>query len=149
MEFIVQTIVGLLKLLGLVFVIIMPLMIALECSRRYGLLERIVKTAAPVLKKMGLGESSVFPLIAGVLFGISYGAGVLIGESRKGRISSDQAFLIAIFLGLFHAIIEDTLLFAAQGAVWWILVLPRLFLAVTITALAARLVGKKNEQTRC
>jgi len=142
-DFVVDTSLGLIKLLGLVFVIIMPLMIALEVSRGYGILERIVKRIAPAIEIVGFKKDSVFPLLAGILFGISYGAGVLIGETKKGRISGDQAFLVAVFLGLFHAVIEDTLLFVAQGAVWWILVLPRFLLAIVLTGIAARTIGRR------
>ncbi len=143
-DFAVATSLGLIKLLGMVFVIIMPLMIALEISRGYGILEKIVKGIAPAIEFLGFKKDSVFPLLAGMLFGISYGAGVLIGETKKGRIGSDQAFLVAVFLGLFHAIMEDTLLFVAQGAVWWILVLPRLLLAVIVTSIAARTIGSRS-----
>jgi spore maturation protein SpmB len=133
-EFIIQTGIGLFKLLGLVFIIVVPLLIILEIIRHYGILERVVGYLSPLTRKIGFENESVFPVIAGILFGLSYGAGVIIGETQKGRISGSQAFLIAVYLGLFHAVIEDTLLFTTQGAVWWILLGVRFAASTLITA---------------
>lgn len=137
MEFVQETALGLGKLLLLVFVIIVPLMVALELFRHYKLLEMATNFIAPVTRRLGFGPDSVFPLMAGIVFGISYGGGVLIGEARKGRIIGNQAFLVAVFLALCHAIFEDTLLFVSQGAVGWIVVVIRLAAATVITGLVA------------
>ncbi len=133
MEFTLYTALGLTRLLLLVFSIIMPLMIALELFRYYGLLGKLVKIVTPLTRRLGYQPDSVYPLLAGVIFGISYGGGVLIGESRKGNIVGQQAFLIALFLAICHAVVEDTLLFVAQGANWWILISTRLVLATLLT----------------
>jgi len=145
-EFLFQTALGLFKLLALVFAIVMPLLILLEIFRHYGILQKLVRYVSPVTREIGFRDDSVFPLIAGLLFGIAFGAGVLMGEARKGRIAGDQAFLVAVFLGLFHAIIEDTLLFVSQGAVWWILVSVRLVVALAITSTMAFWLRKKSHE---
>jgi spore maturation protein SpmB len=147
-EFIVQTGIGLFKLLGLVFIIVMPLLILLEIFRHYGLLEKLIGYISPVTRKLGFKNDSVFPVIAGILFGLSYGAGVIIGETQNGRIDSKQAFLIAVYLGLFHAIIEDTLLFTTQGAIWWILLGVRFVAATLITAVIGLYINRKNYEQR-
>ena len=136
-EFVQHTTLGLAKLLLLVFVIIVPLMVALELFRHFRLLEMTAKFVAPVTRRLGFDSASLFPLMAGIVFGISYGGGVLVGEARKGRIIGNQAFLVAVFLALCHAIFEDTLLFVSQGAIGWIVVLIRLAAAIVITGLVA------------
>lgn len=133
-DFIIQTGIGLFKLLGLVFIIVVPLLILLEIIRYHGILKKAINYISPLTRKIGFENESVFPVIAGVIFGLSYGAGVIIGETQKGRISGNQAFLIAVYLGLFHAVIEDTLLFTTQGAVWWILLGVRFVVSTAITA---------------
>ena len=146
-EFTLETLYGLIKLLALIFVIIMPLMIVLELFRNYGVLEKLTKIISPFTRRLGYEADSVFPLLAGIVFGISYGGGVLIGESRKGRIVGSQAFLVALYLSLCHAVFEDTLLFVAQGAIWWIAIFARLVTATIITgAIALWLRREKNEQ---
>ncbi|RKX18189.1 MAG: nucleoside recognition protein [Candidatus Zixiibacteriota bacterium] len=137
MEFILQTAFGLLKLMALIFIIIVPLIIILELFRSYGVLEKLTKLISPLTSRLGFEKDSVFPLLAGIVFGISYGGGVLVSEAKKGRIVGNQAFLVALFLALCHAIFEDTLIFIAQGAIWWIVVLTRVATAFMITALVA------------
>jgi hypothetical protein len=145
-EFATQTGIGLFKLLALVFAIVMPLLVLLEIIRHYGFLQKTVKYISPATRRLGFQDDSVFPLIAGIFFGLTYGAGVLLGETKKGRIVGDQAFLVAIYLALCHAIIEDTLLFTTQGAVWWILVAVRLLVASVITAAISLLLRRKNHE---
>lgn len=147
-EFIIQTGIGLFKLLGLVFIIVVPLLIILEIIRHYGILEKTIRYVSPLTNKIGFENESVFPVIAGVLFGLSYGAGVIIGETQKGRISANQAFLIAVYLGLFHAVIEDTLLFTTQGANGWILLSVRFVASTTITAFIGFWLRKRAYEQR-
>ena len=144
MSFVAQTTYGLLKLLGLVFIIIMPLLIILELTRNFGLMGKITQRFLPIMRPLGFEPNSVFPLLAGIVFGISYGGGVLIGEARKGRIAGRQAFLTAVFLSICHAVFEDTLLFVAYGAVWWICLLSRLAIASLVTALIAMWLNRKK-----
>jgi len=141
-EFGLQTAYGLVKMLLLVLSIIMPLLILLEVFREFGLIAKVASYLNPCTRLIGIKDNSVFPLLAGIIFGISYGAGVLISESKSGRISRQQAFLIAIFLAVCHAIIEDTLLFVAFGAIGWIAVTVRFSLAIIITAIAAIILKK-------
>ena len=145
-DFGLQTLLGLVKLLLLIFLIIMPLMILLELFRYLGLLERITRFTAPITERLGFKADSVFPLLAGIVFGISYGAGVLIGESKKERIVGRQAFLVAFFLALCHAIFEDTILFIAYGAVWWIATVARLTIAAAVTGIVALTLRKLRHE---
>lgn len=141
-EFTLQTALGLIRLLLLVFAIIMPLMIALELFRYYGLLARIARLLEPITRRIGFGHDSVYPLLAGIVFGISYGGGVLIGEANKGRVVKDQAFLVAVFLAICHALVEDTFLFVLQGANGWIVILTRFILAIMVTAITATMIKR-------
>ena len=146
MDFALQTLLGLVRLLILVFIIIMPLMIALELSRAFGLLKKATQAITPVISRLGFSADSVYPLLAGFIFGISYGGGVLISEADKGRIIGNQAFLIAVFLALCHAVVEDTLILTSQGAVWWIIVPARLAIAIAVTMIAVLFLRKANHE---
>ncbi|HEY3412149.1 MAG TPA: hypothetical protein VGM51_03720, partial [Armatimonadota bacterium] len=80
-----------------------------------------------------LERESVLPFWAGVILGIAYGAGLIIDATENDNFHGRQAFLVSVFLGLAHALIEDTLLFAALGAsVFWVLV-PRVAAACVLT----------------
>lgn len=118
--------------------IIIPIMIFLEAARDMKLLDRFSVRVAPALKVFGMSPESAFPLVVGIFFGISYGAGVIIEAARSGRLSWRDMFLVNIFLSACHAIIEDTALFLAVGANPLVIVLGRLIMAVIITYLVSR-----------
>ena len=144
MEFLTATLTGLFSLLLKVFLIVVPLMIVLEVSREFKALDWLTAAAYPFARRLGYKRESIYPLLAGVIFGISYGGGVLIGESQSGRISPWQMFLIALFLGMCHAVVEDTLLFASQGANGWIIIISRITLAILVVGTVSLFIKEKS-----
>ena len=130
---------GSLRLGLIVFFILIPLLIGLEFMRQTKALNWLTDKVNPATSRLGFSKEALVPLLAGFLFGISYGAGVLIPEARSKLISKQQVFLVAVFLALCHAVVEDTLLFVAVGANGWYLFFSRLILAVVFTYLIYRL----------
>ena len=127
--------------------IIVPLTVAYQVARDNRWVRRALTPYRGSLSKLGFGEAALVPLAAGIVLGIMYGAGILVQESRAGRMSPREVFLLAFFLGTCHAVIEDTLLFVVIGGNgWWILV-PRVSLAVVATAALARLGSPKQNPT--
>ena len=118
--------------------IIIPIMILLELAREKRILDHFSKKLAPALKIFGMSPEAAFPLLAGIIFGISYGAGVIIDSAKSGRISWRDMFLVNVFLAICHAMIEDTALFLAVGADPLVIIFGRLGLAVIITYLVSR-----------
>ena len=145
MEFLLDTGLGLFSLLVKVFFIVVPLMMLLEIFREFELLDRITDAVRRPAGKLGFKRDSIYPLLAGVIFGISYGGGVLIGESSAGRIKGNQNFLVALYLGLCHAVFEDTLLFASLGANGLIVLFSRLLLATVIVFAASFAIGERGD----
>jgi len=118
--------------------IIIPIMILLELAREKRILDHFSKKLAPALKIFGMSPEAAFPLLAGMVFGISYGAGVIIDSAKSGRISWRDMFLVNVFLAICHAMIEDTALFLAVGADPLVIIVGRLGLAIIITYLVSR-----------
>jgi hypothetical protein len=133
------------SLLLKVFLIVVPLMIILEISREYGALNKLTSWLHPFTRRLGMKRESIYPLIAGIIFGISYGGGVLIGESGTGLISGRQMFLVALFLGMCHSIFEDTLLFMSQGANGAVILIVRFILAIVVVYFTALLIREKGD----
>ncbi|OGC94872.1 MAG: hypothetical protein A2W25_14205 [candidate division Zixibacteria bacterium RBG_16_53_22] len=144
MEFLIDTASGLLLLLFKVFTIVVPLMIVLEVSREFKVLDRLTSAVYPLARRLGFKSESIYPLLAGIIFGISYGGGVLISESNSGRIGRNQMFLIALFLGMCHAVFEDTLLFVSQGANGLVIIVARVTLAIAVVWTASHLIREKG-----
>jgi hypothetical protein len=79
-----------------------------------------------------------------VMFGISYGAAVIVEETRNGKISKDDLEDLHLSIGINHAVIEDPLLFLPLGIhpLWlWIPRLISAFAAVHVVRLVRNLRG--------
>ncbi len=119
-------------------------MALLEVFKEFNLIEKITRPFKIPANILGFKEESIYPLLAGVIFGISYGGGILIGESNAGRIKGNQKFLIALYLGLCHAVFEDTLIFASLGANGLIVLAARLIIASIVVGVMALLMGRNE-----
>ena len=91
-----------------------------------------------IIKKYQQKVSTSFSIIAGLILGITYGAGVLLKEARSGSLSKKDILYIGTFLMICHSIIEDTLLFVIFGANYWIMVLVRIILALIVSYIAVK-----------
>src|SRR5574341_14937 len=135
---------GGLKLLGIVFVIIVPIMVISELAKAKGFFDFLADKILPHSKRIGFEKEALLPLLAGFFVGISYGAGILIREAKSGLIARKQIFLVACFLALCQAVVEDTLLFMAVGANALYFLSARFVLAVFFTYIFSLLIAKFN-----
>ncbi len=143
MGFVWETSAGLFSLLLKVFLIVVPLMVLLEIFREYKIIDKLIIPFRRPAGAIGFKQDSIYPLLAGIIFGISYGGGVLIGESASGRIKGNQKFLVALYLGLCHAVFEDTLIFMSLGANGAVVLPVRLVLATGVVFMAAIILKEK------
>jgi hypothetical protein len=70
----------------------------------------------------------------------------MIDAAENDNFGGRQAFLVSVFLGLAHALVEDTFLFVAMGAgIFWVLV-PRVVAAFVLTWACARILARIPER---
>jgi len=117
----------------LVPAIIIPLMVVLALLTDTRLLDRGVGFIQPVMQRLNLSNMVAFPLLAGLFLGIVFGSGVIISCANDGTLTKRDLILVLVFLGICHSIVEDTLIFAALGANWWVLISCRFVLATLAT----------------
>ena len=130
---------GLLNLAVKMLLILVAIFLVLEIVKRLRLLDRSLKGLNRVTNFMGFSVPAGLPLLAGIIFGIVFGAGVITGSVKEHALDKKQVLLVSVFLALCHGIIEDTGLMIVLGAnVFWITV-PRLILGVGVTWLVNRL----------
>jgi hypothetical protein len=122
-----------------IFLIVMALFLVLEFIKASGVLERSLERVNRFTRHLGLKRQSGMPLLAGFIFGIVFGASLIISSSREQQLDKRQVFLISLFLATCHGIVEDTGLFVVIGANFWWITIPRLLLAVLLTGLISRL----------
>lgn len=127
-------------------IIVFPLMIIMEIARDLNLLDWLSKLCRPITKWMGVSENSAFPLAIGLVFGLAYGAGVIIKSAQEGNLDKKSLILVSIFLACCHAVFEDTLLFVTIGANGWMLLSIRVIVAFVLTSLISRKLNIDNEE---
>lgn len=117
--------------------IVIPLMIMIQFLKDLKLIDHFSKWMAPFLKLLGMKENTSTTLAAGIVFGLAYGAGVMIQAVKEDGVSKKDLYLAFIFLVSCHAVIEDTLIFAPLGIPVWPLLVIRLSVAILLTSIVA------------
>ncbi|MGG3561092.1 nucleoside recognition domain-containing protein [Neobacillus rhizosphaerae] len=113
--------------------IVIPLMVVIQILKDLQWLNRFSKTMAPVTRTLGMKENTSTTMAAGLLFGLAYGAGVMIQAVKEDGVSKKDITLAFIFLMACHAVVEDTLIFVPLGIPVWPLFLIRLGVAILLT----------------
>lgn len=119
--------------------VLIPVMIILELLITYHIMEKIASRLTFVTKLLRLNEQSVFPLLVGIMAGITFGAGAMIEINKKSPIPERDLWTIGVLIFICHGMIETTLIFAVAGANIWAVSLGRLLIAFAAAMLAARL----------
>ncbi|HML38720.1 MAG TPA: nucleoside recognition domain-containing protein [Bacillota bacterium] len=119
--------------------ILIPLMIIVEVLMVYNVMEKVADKLQFLAGALGMQKQSIFPLLVGVVMGVTYGAGTIIEINRKTPIPKKDYVLIGIFMFICHGIIETTFIFSVAGASILALTVGRLAIAFAVTAAAARL----------
>jgi hypothetical protein len=122
--------------LGLkILVIIVGVMVLIELLKAYNLVDRCASFFAPVLGIMGLHRRTGLLWLTGALFGLVYGAAVIVEQSRELNINREEIEKLQLSIGINHAMIEDSLLFlpfVVSPVYAW---LPRLVAAIAVVYL--------------
>jgi len=134
-------------------IIVITLMLLVEISREFGLMDRFMNVLQWPMRTLGLHRKTAFVAAVGLVLGLAYGAGLIIDETKKSSISSREILATNVFLGTSHALIEDSLVFAAVGAnLLWIvvgrLVFGSIFLRL-VMPLAERWAGVRKIAGEC
>jgi hypothetical protein len=130
---------GVLGLAGKTFVILFLVFLLLELIQRSGILSKAIQGIGKFVGFLGYKKESSAPLLAGIILGIIYGAGVIDDMIKQQNIDKKQVLLVSIFLAMCHAIIEDTGLFFMLGANLFWLTIPRIFLAFVVTYISSKI----------
>jgi len=93
----------------------------------------------PLLGKLGIGKEATNITVIGMTLGIAFGGGLIIRESRNGTIPPRDIFFSLVLMGLFHSVIEDTLLMLLLGGSIWGFLVGRLIFALFAVWLMVRL----------
>lgn len=130
-----------------IIVIVIPVMLFIQILKDVDILPLLARMMSPLTRLIGVSEKTGVTLLAGLLFGIAYGAGVIIQTAREENLSKKDIYLVSIFLVSCHAVIEDTLIFAPLGVNVIYLLLVRVALALILTVVTASFWRKVESRT--
>ncbi len=118
--------------------VVIPLMIILEIAQANGLLQRLNRVLARPFRRIGLSEEGAFPVVVAMVFGLTFGSGVILNHVQEGKITAREVKIMGTFIALAHALIEDTIIFFSLGAPLLLLLVPRLTAAYGMAYLVYR-----------
>lgn len=103
-----------------IFAIITAMMVVMEWMRAARVIPWLARILRPVLKLMGLSQRVAILWLTAAVFGLSYGAAVIVEEAREGDFEKEEIEGLQLSIGINHALIEDPAIFLALGipAVW-------------------------------
>lgn len=131
-----------------VILIIIGVTLMIDLMRYFRLFAPITLALQPLTRINALPRESAFMWMAGLVFGLAYGSGVLIAESKAGNMDSDALIRLNMSLGINHSIIEDSLLFVAIGAGLFWVVVPRIVAAAVVVWVYVLLRDSFNNKRR-
>jgi spore maturation protein SpmB len=113
-----------------IIILVNLLLIIQRILNEFGLIKWILKPFIPLLRLMGLPANTGFLWMIANTLGLSYGGAIMISESEEGKLSKEDADLLNHHIAVSHSQLEDPLLFVAIGYPIFILIWPRIILAI-------------------
>ncbi|CAN5562176.1 nucleoside recognition domain-containing protein [soil metagenome] len=130
-----SAVVGIFQLALIVF----PVMMTIQMLKDLGALGWFAAKMRPLMRLFGVAPHGAVTMAGGLIFGLAFGAGVILEQVREQKFTKRELTLMILFLCACHAVIEDTLIFIPLGINVLPLLLFRLLAAVILTLLIARL----------
>ena len=115
-----------------IILIITALMYGQFLLKRHGIINKIARPLAPLMRLCGLQPSSAFLWLVAQIVGLTYGAGIMAQEIEESGADREELHRINLHISVNHSLIEDTAIFCMLGVAWYFLVIPRLIFAIII-----------------
>lgn len=115
-----------------IILIITALMYGQYLLKRYGIINKIARPLAPLMRLCGLQPDSAFLWLVAQIVGLTYGAGIMAQEIEESGADHEELHRINLHICVNHSLIEDTAIFCMLGVAWYFLVTPRLIFAIII-----------------
>ena len=132
---------GLARLTVWMTTLIFTLNIIQRALYEYGIMNKVSRFFSPLLTVFGLPRETTFLWIVANVIGLLYGSAAIMDEMERGKISERSILLLNTHIGISHSNLEDLMLYAAMGGMWYWMLLFRWAL-VTILVWSLRLYFK-------
>lgn len=122
-----------------IFGIIFSLLAIMRILTKFKIIAAMDFMLRPLLTLMGIGSKASALTVVGLTMGLSYGGGMIIHETKSGRIDKKDVFYSLTLMSLCHSVFEDTLLLMMIGGHISGLFWGRLILSILIVAALVQL----------
>lgn len=119
--------------------VVIPLMVFVQLLKDLQILKLLTRFMSPLTSTIGVSRNGGFTMLAGLLFGLAFGAGIILQAVKEEPLAKRDLYLIVLFLVACHAVIEDTVIFIPLGIPVWPLLLIRVVVAFIVTMITARI----------
>ena len=96
------------------------------------ILQAVMAELRPVMHVFGLSSRCAVLWIIANTLGLAYGAAAMIDEASTGKLRKEDIDGLNMHIGISHSNLEDVILLASVGAVWWVLLLSRWVWAIIL-----------------
>lgn len=121
--------------LAAIFCVISVLIILLRLLKFLKIEHLMSLLMVPFLKVLRVSRDAANLAVIGITLGLSYGGGLIINESQKGRLTKHDAVITVLLLNLVHSIFEDTALILLLGADLNMILWGRVIFSIIATAI--------------
>ena len=129
---------GLARLTVWMTTLIFTLNIIQRALYEYGIMNKVSRFFSPLLTVFGLPRETTFLWIVANVIGLLYGSAAIMDEMERGKISERSILLLNTHIGISHSNLEDLMLYAVMGGMWYWMLLFRWAL-VTLLVWSLRL----------
>jgi len=137
-----ESLFGSLGIIKSLAIIIFPMMIILQIMTDYKWLEKLSTKTKWITDFLGVSKETLIPLLIGIFVGVSFGAGAIIFAKEKYNLPKKDILLVMWFIIPFHGLIDTPILFWMMGANPFVIIMSRLFIALTGTLALKWLIEK-------
>jgi len=123
----------------IIFLFIFSLILLLEILKLFGVINMITKALSPFLSFLGIGKGVVTITIVGLTLGIVYGGALIINETKSNNINRRDVFYAMVLMGIFHSIIEDSILMISLGGHYSGVIIGRFVFTIIIISLLVKI----------
>lgn len=130
---------GQIENLFVIFCVISALMVMLRLLKLFKVEYLMALLMVPFLKVLRVSQEAANLAVIGITLGLSYGGGLIINESQKGRLTKYDAVITVLLLNLVHSIFEDTALILLLGADLNMILWGRIIFSIAVMAVISQI----------
>ncbi|WP_212774321.1 nucleoside recognition domain-containing protein [Polycladomyces abyssicola] len=125
--------------------IAIPLLIMIQALHDMNLIHRFTRWTSFFVESIGIEKRANLTITSGLLFGLMFGAGMMIQQVKERVFKKRDLTIMMILLSLCHAVVEDTIAFIPLNTYLVTMIIIRFGGAMIISLIVARILLPKPQ----